>query len=146
MHTRHLSSVNWLDRVNHVTLIRAVLSSCILSLSLVGCSNESEIEQSRLFPGIRVVPDPAMAQMQENAGASARSEIEITAVKQSNLPLPVPDSFTVDSENKRVFMPGKGWLEAAAFWDIYYNQPQLLPAEIDHASLEPLRNHSEGVN
>jgi len=86
-----------------------------------------------------------MVQMQENTDMSAKSEIEITAAKQSSLPPPVPDSFTVDIENKRVFMPGKGWLEAAAFWDIYYNQPQLLPGEIDHVSLELLRNHHEGV-
>ncbi len=50
-----------------------------------------------------------------------------------------PTKFTVDAEGRRVFLPEKGWLSSAAFWDIYYNRPGELPGDIDHQALHSLR-------
>ena len=35
---------------------------------------------------------------------------------------------------------GEGWISVPEFWDIYYNNPQKLPGEIDFAKLDQLKN------
>ncbi len=39
---------------------------------------------------------------------------------------------------RRVFLPGEGWISAEAFQDIYHNHPQKLPAEMDFEQVHEL--------
>ena len=109
----------------------------MLLSQLGACSEEPGSSLSETQPSVRNVPDPAMEQMRavENGPTAANN-----VVQQPRSPPRNPDTFTVDLENRRVFLPKQGWLDAAAFWDIYYNHPQDLPGEIDHEALEPLRS------
>lgn len=108
---------------------------CVLLSQLGACSEEPGSSLSETQPAVRDVPDPAMEQMHE-------VESRPTAALPSAPPPPPADPvrFTVDLENRRVFLPEQGWLDATAFWDIYYNHPGDLPDEIDHGALEPLRS------
>ena len=90
-------------------------------------------------PRIRNVPDPAMEQLQETGNGIIIAETEVQDATQTQATQNIPDTFTVDLENKRVFLLDKGWIEASEFWDIYYNHAEELPADIDHAALEKLR-------
>ena len=104
---------------------------CGLLSQLGACSEEPGSSLSETQPGVRAVPDPAMEPVHE---------VENGPTAAPPPPPADPDVFTVDLENRRVFLPKQGWLDAAAFWDIYYNHPQDLPGEIDHEALEPLRS------
>ncbi len=84
-------------------------------------------------PRVRNVPDPAMEAPQEDSDGQA---VEVEA--EPAVPAE-PTKFTVDAEGRRVFLPEKGWLPSAAFWDIYYNRPEELPGDIDHQALHSLR-------
>jgi hypothetical protein len=59
-------------------------------------------------------------------------------------PAPGPERVTeaeqvkVDGESQRVFLPGKGWLSAAQFWELYLHRPQELPAGLPHEKLRVL--------
>ena len=47
-------------------------------------------------------------------------------------------SFQVDVEHNQVYLESTGWITAADFWEIYYNDPVKLPGDIDHEELAKL--------
>jgi len=51
-----------------------------------------------------------------------------------------PQKLEIDLPGKRVLFPGIGWITVNKFWDIYYNNPQQLPAEIDYEILHQLED------
>jgi hypothetical protein len=57
-----------------------------------------------------------------------------------------PTGFTVDAEQRRVYLPGDGWMGAAAFRDIYLNQPERLPPDLDPAVLHVLEPHTTAAD
>jgi len=50
-----------------------------------------------------------------------------------------PDRFRIDKENDRLYLPGSGWMSIDSFWELYLNQPERLPPDLDHRLLEPIR-------
>ncbi|MBL3534720.1 MAG: hypothetical protein JMN27_12900 [gamma proteobacterium endosymbiont of Lamellibrachia anaximandri] len=114
---------------------------CFLTFFLSACGEEPSEDTSQLpaesaAPMIRNVPDPAMERAREEREDSAGEAAEVEA--ESAVPTE-PIKFTVDTEGRRVFLPGKGWLSSSEFWDIYYNRPGELPGDIDHQALHSLR-------
>lgn len=88
----------------------------------------------------------------------AEGEIEATvaivAPSEPEVPVIVKkiEKLEIDLEGQRVLLPGDGWISAPEFWEIYYNQPQKLPGDIDFAKLQQLellteasRAEAEGV-
>jgi hypothetical protein len=57
------------------------------------------------------------------------------AVVATSLPVKKVEKLEIDLEQRRVLVPGEGWLSAQAFWEIYYLSPQKLPGDIDFAVL-----------
>jgi len=110
------------------------IACCVLLAQLWACSEESGSSHSGNLPAVRNVPDPAM----ERTDA-----VETRPTTATPVPPSEPDTFSVDLENERVFMPGKGWLGAAEFWDMYYNRPQELPGDLDHGALQALRSKGQ---
>jgi len=113
---------------------KSFLVCCVLLAALQACSDAADSGPA----GIREVPDPAMQPAAEPEVAVAAPD----AGGQEAAPamvMPEPDSFAVDLDGRRVFLPGRGWLAADAFWDLYYNHPGELPGDIDHAALQSLR-------
>ena len=53
-----------------------------------------------------------------------------------SVPFKTVTKLEIDLEKKQVHIPGEGWIEAKEFWDIYYNQPQRLPGDIDFERLQ----------
>lgn len=51
-----------------------------------------------------------------------------------------PEPLEFDFEQRRVRFPGLGWISAEDFWAIYLNQPEKLPADLDHMMLEQFRH------
>lgn len=44
----------------------------------------------------------------------------------------------VDFDRRMVYLPDQGWLSEDEFWNIYYNEPDKLPGEIDFDALVEL--------
>ena len=119
----------------------------LLALFLSACGDEQpeeslQLPAERVAPRVRNVPDPAMVRDEEPQGSVEQQAAVAEPAAESEVP-PEPTGFTVDMEGSRVFLPGKGWLEASEFWDIYYNRPQELPGNIDHQALQLLRAEKE---
>lgn len=49
----------------------------------------------------------------------------------------------IDIINRRVLIPETGWMDAREFWEIYFNQPEKLPAEIDFERLRQFEQVTE---
>jgi len=41
----------------------------------------------------------------------------------------------VDLDRRMVYLPDQGWLNEDEFWNIYYNEPDKLPGDIDFDAL-----------
>ncbi len=126
---------------------RATLSAILLSTFLVSACGEKPPEEQLPLPAeppaprIRNVQDPAMDRGQEENREGLPEQGGVTKpVSRAESAAPSkPAGFIVDVAGDRVFLPGKGWLKAAEFWEIYYNHPQELPGNIDHQALQLLR-------
>ncbi|MDF1552330.1 MAG: hypothetical protein P1P84_04665 [Deferrisomatales bacterium] len=53
----------------------------------------------------------------------------------------VAQVMQVDVVGRRVFLPAVGWVGEERFWDIYYNDSQLLPGDLDREGLVKLGYH-----
>jgi hypothetical protein len=54
-------------------------------------------------------------------------------------PEPSAGPFKIDAAANRVYLPKTGWISVDEFWEIYMNQPDKLPADLDHAALDAIR-------
>ena len=121
---------------------------CLLAATLsllLACSDEAG-RQTAGTPGIRDLPDPAMQPVRlAPADPAGRPRQKDQPVRHKPVPKN-PTGFTVDLDNRRVFMPTTGWLDAETFWDTYYRAPQHLSGDIDHQALEPLRVFDQHSN
>lgn len=116
----------------------ALILPALLFTLLSGCSEAPQTQRPQsagVIRAVRQVPDPAMEQQTVR---DMQSTVAVTGdpTLQSQED---PDRFTVDQQKNRVFIPGKGWIDAATFWDIYFTNPQELPEEMDHLALHSLR-------
>ncbi|MHC5112628.1 MAG: hypothetical protein ACYTHJ_22455 [Planctomycetota bacterium] len=57
------------------------------------------------------------------------------SVPAAPVPIIAADKLEIDLERQRVLIPNEGWMSAADFWEIYYNEPQRLPGDIDFQKL-----------
>jgi len=77
----------------------------------------------------------------QEASASNDESATTLAVQNSEQPsseVAAVSPVVVDLENRLVFLPSLGWLSEDAFWDIYFNDPQKLPGNIDFDEIHKL--------
>lgn len=95
--------------------LRLFCLAAAAALLLVACGDEPAGQGGHRVPGIAVVAPPAPAPVPV-------------------APPPEP-TIEVDATGGRVWMPGRGWISVAEFWDIYRNRPDELTGTLDHAQL-----------
>jgi len=69
--------------------------------------------------------------------AAQVSDTSLTEESPSSVEIAI-SPVVVDLENRLVFLPSTGWLSEDAFWDIYFNEPQKLPDNIDFDEIHKL--------
>lgn len=73
------------------------------------------------------------------AGCSSTEEAPVSeAPSEAPVSQIEVEKLEIDLAAKLVRLPGEGWISAQAFWEIYYNQPQKLPGEIDFELVQAL--------
>jgi len=60
---------------------------------------------------------------------------------------PIPpkkaEKLKIDLEKRQVFIPSNGWVSTEVFWEIYHNNPEKLPGDIDFNLLQQLKDLPE---
>ena len=89
----------------------------------------------------RQVADPAME-------ASRAAAIQDSSLHQSADQRPVDQpvdsaqlstSLRYNESGDQIYIPGRGWMDAAELWDLYFNDLSQLPADLDFSALHSLR-------
>jgi len=85
----------------------------------------------------------------QDLGTDTSVVIPAEQVPMANSNIPIPegatgaersaDSFKIDAAAKRVYLPETGWISVDEFWEIYMNQPDKLPADLDYTALDVIR-------
>ena len=100
------------------------------SAFLCACSPSDEsatTAASQEKPRVRNVPDPAMESPPETAVGKP--------VKIDRL----PGEVALDETGERIFIPQMGWLPLHEFWELYQNQPERLPDDLDLEAVHEIR-------
>ncbi len=115
--------------MNSKTVLLTVLLFC-----LVGCE-EDVPQRARILPLQLDVEDPAMQLADKNKDELIEDEAgeKILYIREE------PTQFSVDFAGQRVFLPDRGWVSTRRFWEIYYQQPEKLPGELDFELIEQLK-------
>ncbi len=98
-------------RISHLLCVCALTT---LLLGMTGCGSEPKPPP----------PDPAM----DNAPAPVTTEQPPAQTVQAPQPEPPKGPRRKDGQ---IFFPQTGWVEEAAFWDMYENRPEEIPDDID---------------
>lgn len=48
-------------------------------------------------------------------------------------------SLRYNESGDQIYIPGRGWMDAAELWDLYFNDLSQLPADLDFSALHSLR-------
>lgn len=112
-------------RWRHMALIFCALPT----LTLVSACGRST-------PDIRDVDDPAMQ-------VSTPVAAQIPIVEAPVAIEVVPTTIQYNDTGDQIFVPGTGWFDAGEFWDMYFNEPAKLPAELDFGALAALREQRQ---
>jgi len=99
-----------------------ILAIMVIAIMTASCS-DSETTTS----GNR---DTATTIEKENTAIAAMKQNASVANIQKE-PQKIIEKSKIDLSERRVFLPGDGWISAETFRDIYYNQPQKLPGDLD---------------
>ena len=91
-----------------------------------------------------VVASAVLYISRENAGVSPVVEASVALSpadnQQTDAQMPAKkvkvEKLEIDLTGKRAFIPAEGWVSARAFWQIYFDQPEKLPGEIDFELLQ----------
>ena len=130
--------------VNHTISFRTLCPPFLLivALLLVACSDKpSSLSDKTGQRGTYLEQDvgtdtsvvvPAEQVLAENSYSASSNTVSNPANKSS-------ESFKVDQAAMRVYLPGSGWIASNEFWDIYMNNPEKLPSDLDHSLLDPIR-------
>lgn len=123
--------------------VRGILISAVL-LPLVACGGgtgggETDVSSGGAGGSHAAVSTPTTA----NHTGSVPSDVNsapaaVNEAQPPETPAIESSSTIVDLEAHRIFLPSEGWLTADAFWDLYYNHPDRLPAGIDFDAVNQL--------
>lgn len=84
---------------------------------------------------VNPVEDPAMKKAAvQQAATEAKPERQNRAAVDLRIPV---------RRDGRVFIPELGWRDEAEFWELYANEPELLPDSLDLFALHQLRQEYE---
>ncbi|MEZ5559646.1 MAG: hypothetical protein R3E86_14020 [Pseudomonadales bacterium] len=53
-----------------------------------------------------------------------------------------PTTPQYDATGEKIFIPGRGWMVATEFWDLYEHDPRQLPDDLDFQAIHDLRDQA----